>query len=598
MSTPSKVCEQMTQECCSLLNTIYRDHNPDPLATAKSPELSDDALQSLCQTATTNELLKRSRGNGHGPQTIWSGMNSFAEIPVVGDDGETMSITQQQNGGHGFAFGNPATWIKRTYSDHMRRGKSTVVEDQFSIDDSSKFQPICAEPMKLDLGPDWSPDGKNFLNGQRVDTYYGAIGIWSSKALFNGSMSTPLADPRQITIIFQCGNGVIQCPMGVLPFGPGDLVQIPRFCPFTLFVNKGSTVRSICYYSVDPLRFPDRQLNVSDLNQIPFSPSIVEQCRFSVNESEHYPFRSEYVRVQQPDGGFALYHFKDSRTAFNWKKWVHQGPVLHKVNLVRNFERIGSSKGHKDPNIWLILQHSKDPLFGIAFITGTSLVEVGGAENDAITYPPAYFHLNGVHEKGEVVLFENESGGYDARKGFKDGDSLMHPAGIGHGGDREIYKLFAVKAIVQHILRRKVSALKAMDSAKYEQFMAMEEEQRRQRVNGFIAKSYALGFDPQYDHDQDIAFNVEKAAMRALDAVLDLKVALNEKGQYHALGMPFGIGYLLVECKDAPKIVKPQFGSTFGRMQQVSYGLGVADLITECNAYLRTLSKKPLRSAL
>ena len=99
---------------------------------------------------------------------------------------------------------------------------------------------------------------------------------------------------------------------------------------------------------------------------------------------------------------------------------MHHGVTLvcgFTVNLIRNFERIGTSKGHKDPNIWLILVHDADPLFGVAFITGTSLVEVGGAENDAVTYPPAYFHLNGVHEKGEVVLFENESGGYDARKG-------------------------------------------------------------------------------------------------------------------------------------------------------------------------------------
>ncbi len=85
--------------------------------------------------------------------------------------------------------------------------------------------------------------------------------------------------------------------------------------------------------SVDELRFPDRQLNVASLNQVPFSPSVVEQCRFSVDESAHYPFRGEHVRVEQPDGGFALYHFKDCRTAFDWQKWVHQGPVLHKGTL-------------------------------------------------------------------------------------------------------------------------------------------------------------------------------------------------------------------------------------------------------------------------
>ena len=181
-------------------------------------------------------------------------MNSFAEVPVVGttmtqpeNEDVALSITQKHNSGHGFAFGAPSTWIKRSYSDHMRRGPSSdVMDDMFG--DEGRWHSIYAEPMKLDLAPDWSPENSNFLNGQRVDAFYGSIGIWSTKGLFSGSMLTPLCDPRQISIIFQCGRGVIQCPFGVLPFEPGDLVQIPGHCPFCVFVENGSTVRCICYY--------------------------------------------------------------------------------------------------------------------------------------------------------------------------------------------------------------------------------------------------------------------------------------------------------------------------------------------------------------
>ena len=83
-----------------------------------------------------------------------------------------------------------------------------------------------------------------------------------------------------------------------------------------------------------------------------------------------------------------------------------------------------------------------------------------------------------------------------------------------------------------------------------------------------------------------------------MDVVLDRGVELNKNGHYHALGMPLGIGYLLVECKDSPKIPKPRYNSTFGTMQQVSYGLGVADLVTETNAYLKALNRKHIRSSL
>ena len=175
---------------------------------------------------------------------------------------------------------------------------------------------------------------------------------------------------------------------------------------------------------------------------------------------------------------------------------------------------------------------------------------------------------------------------------------MLHPAGIGHGGDRAIYKNFVVKAMVKYILERKLDVLQGLDSTKYERLMKMDESKRESRINGFIAKMYALGFDDEYDDEHDVRYNVERAALRALDIVLNPNEVLSEKGQYQALGMPLGIGYLLVECKDAPKIAKPRYGSTFGTLKKVSYGMGVADLVTESNAYLKSLNNKRIRSLL
>ena len=140
--------------------------------------------------------------------------------------------------------------------------------------------------------------------------------------------------------------------------------------------GSGHTVRCIVYYAKEDLIFPARQLNVSDLNQAPFSPSAVQQARFSFSEHAAVAGRGEYVRMEQPSGEYALFWFASSRTALNWVSWVHSGAVPHRVSLVRDFERIGTSGGHKDPNIWLVLAHSTDASFGVAFICGRSLIEV------------------------------------------------------------------------------------------------------------------------------------------------------------------------------------------------------------------------------
>ena len=342
-------------------------------------------------------------------------------------------------------------------------------------------------------------------------------------------------------------------------------------------------MRCINYYSKNDIIFPETQLNVSDLNQVPFSPSIVVQCKYSFCEADKFTYRGEYVRIEQSNGdNYGLYYFNECKTAFNWIKWVHNGPIVHKVNLIRNFERIDQI-GHKDPNIWLILKHSIDASFGIAFITGKSLVEVGGSEENKITYPPAYFHLNGVHEKGEVVLFDNgSSGGYDARKGFNDGDCLLHPAGVGHGGDKDIYKHFIIKAIIKYILElgNKDMMKNLINRNKYQRFINLDEKIRNMTIDKYIKKCIHLILIKMYMMIHRILNGMLKNINIAIDAILNEN---NNDLDLQILGMPFGIGYLLVECRDSI-IPKPRYNSTFGEITPVSYGMGV-DINDKINIY-------------
>merc|ERR1712039_624114 len=116
----------------------------------------------------------------------------------------------------------------------------------------------------------------------------------------------------------------------------------------------------------------------------------------------------------------------------------------------------------------------------------------------------------------------------------------------------------------KHTLTEKLDAIKGLNSQKYELLMAMDDNKRSQRINGYITKMYALGFDEKYEDKERVQYNVEKAVLRAVDIILDSTEKLPVNGQYQALGMPFGIGYLLIECKDSPKIPKPRYGSSFG----------------------------------
>merc|ERR1711879_926618 len=107
-----------------------------------------------------------------------------------------------------------------------------------------------------------------------------------------------------------------------------------------------------------------------------------------------------------------------------------------------------------------------------------------------------------------------------------------------------------------------------LNPQKHELFIAMNGNKKSQRINGYITKMYASGFQEKYEHKECIQYNVEKAVLRAVDIILDSSHKLPINGQYQSLGMPFGIGYLLIECKDSPKIPKPQYGSSFGKMNK------------------------------
>ena len=81
---------------------------------------------------------------------------------------------------------------------------------------------------------------------------------------------------------------------------------------------------------------------------------------------------------------------------------------------------------------------------------------------------------------------------------------------------------------------------------------------------------HALAFDDEMYDEHDIRYNVERAALRAIDIVLNCNEVLSGKGKYQAAGVPLGVGYLLVEC-NAPKITKPRYGSTFGTLHKLSF---------------------------
>lgn len=308
--------------------------------------------------------------------------------------------------------------------------------------------------------------------------------------------------------------------------------------------------------------------------------------------------RPEYIRVEQSNGNYNLYFYNKCKTAFNFLKWMHNGPLLHKVNLIRNFERIGTNTGHKDPNIWLILAHRYDKSFGIAFITGKSFIKIDNTNK--ITYPPAYFHMNGVHEKGELVIFTNDTNGYDARKGFGDGDCLLHVSGIGHGGDKNIYKYFINNAIIKHILEHKnrnkiIKQLISKD--KYEKWMKLNDENKNERVNGYIKQMYSFEFENKYNDNENIEFNVQNNINMAMNVILNKNIKFNENN-YQVLGMPFGIGYLLAEFRDMPIIPKPEYNSNFRKMSAVQYGMDIYPMIVGANKYLKKINKSFIRSSL
>ena len=594
----SKIIQKEGQYCKNLLNIIYNERNLDPLCNDEI-QLTLNDINVLADNALSNEISKKLCGNGKGIQTIKCNKDAFASVPVITNNNDDVFIvnTQQQNVGNGFVPNNPSTWISRHLSDHIRRGKSTKnieFDDIFYTKYTDNCQKILADPMRINVNPDWSPDGKNFLNGQQIDCVYNDINVWITKGYWNGSMITPLSDPRQITIIFQTGNGVIQVPHGILSFIPGDLVQIPPNTPFAVYVKKGYTCKATIIYSKEDLIFPSKQLNVSDLNQAPFTPDKVKQCEFPFNEYSKVKFRGEYVRTEQHNNTYEIYYFPDSKTAFDWESWVHQGPILHKVNLMNDFERIGTNFSHKDPTIWLILQHSIDKSFGIAFVSQESIVQINDIHK--ITYEPPYFHLNGVCEKAELITFSNTLNAKLVSKRLGEGQSIVFPAGIGHGTYILIFGGYIIKAILAYILNNISTTPFNINIKNIDKFNQLTSDTKNTRIKSFIKYMYTSQFIT-FNKNDSIKSCIQNHLNKAMDIICDLTNNDFMKQEYYMkLNIPSGSGILLIESRNPPIIPKCNKDSQFRHVKPISYqkyGKPIYKRITEANNYLKEITRFP-----
>ena len=627
MSRVASTCQKFIDDCRECLEIVYYDHNPDPLCKDEEKQslLTKEQFDALVELGVSNEMTKTTRGNGERQQCVCAGIpttkesevSALAEAPSVNDSENRFVIKQQHNQNIGFAPGNASTWMFRQLSDHMRREKPTMISDltfnhstsnNNNDNNESKYQYMKGEPMKMNLKPDWDCKGKNFINGSKLCYYFSKLLVWVTRSYFEGSMIESLADPRQITMIIVKGNGIVQTAFGLLKFTAGDLVQIPQNTPFRVFVQKGSICETINYYSKESLIFPDAQLNVSDVNQVPFMASSVFQCKYFYNESRIIPQRSEYVRVEQFDHEYKLFHYKTCKNGFNFDNYCHYGPLPHKVNLVSHFERIGTSIGHKDPNIWLILRHRFDASFGIAFITGESFIVLNNCNR--LTYPPAYLHLNGVHELGELVKFESDSQfSYDARKSTSgEGQCLVHCAGVGHGGDAPVMKQYVLFAMIKYFLQNEI-ALERLSMA----MKTGKNENENENVNAFLRNcksgnmeqkkrisemiKYVYSIDnSEFKWDETKHKKLEDSVWFNMKKVISIIVnggdgknnsILNEKKlKFAKLGMPFGIGYLLLESRDAPAIPHCDENSNFRHTTDISYGVEVGDVVREANQFL------------
>ena len=152
---------------------------------------------------------------------------------------------------------------------------------------------------------------------------------------------------------------------------------------------------------------------------------------------------------------------------------------------------------------------------------------------------------------------------------------------------------------MRHALaERKGHAVGALASEKrVEQLARMGTAQREEMVRAM----FAADFEDVFDAAASLEANVRGVMERVIAGyVRDREEGFKGVVKEQVLGMPPGVGYLLVECRHAPRIRRPRKGGTFGRMTKVSYGLQVATLIDEANACLKRLASgaKGIRSSL
>eukprot|EP01083_Nonionella_stella_P177172 621990_1 len=224
---------------------------------------------------------------------------------------------------------------------------------------------------------------------------------------------------------------------------------------------------------------------------------------------------------------------------------------------------IGTNKGHKDANIWLILRIRQ--------------------------------------RRVKWSCLGMQKGGYDARQGFMDGDCLLHPGGVPHGADKDIYKYFLAKAIVKYILEhgnRDGIVKQLVNGTKYKAFEALDEGKKKKRCEGYVKRMYSFGFVNEYNDGKNVEFNVMREVNAAIEMILNDKIGLGEGKEMQLLGMPFGIGYLMVECRDVPAIPACDYNSEFRKSTGIQYGMGVLPLIEDANKYVKKINKMFIKSAL
>ena len=251
-----------------------------------------------------------------------------------------------------------------------------------------------------------------------------------------------------------------------------------------------------------------------------------------------------------------------------------EGPI--KVNLIRDFMRIGMGSYHIDPSAWTILtKNRKGSDFAIAFITGTTLANV--LDCGYPIYPPAYSHRNGVDEWSILLKFTKGSEGpakYDARK-IEEGHVTIHKKGVAHGGDQRTIKPYLYKAMILRLVQDHFDTLFSKDIAN-----AISKIDNKNTFFEYLTEHlyhnksiFNWGNEPIQDAYNRAIIQLSKLFSEAMNdtGTIDLN-QFKLTSPVVALGLPTGIGLLLVESADSRHLISHD---GFLSCKGLDYGGGV-----------------------